>query len=116
MKLHAENTIDYEGESKLMKVHRNEFFNFGGDIKLSVVQMPLEGCRPTPLVEKHLKQIRAVNLWVYKGRRVTTWHYDGHDNFLYQFSGKKVFYLLPPQTLKARNVFSLFNNHAENVE
>ena len=43
--------------------------------------------------------IEDVNLWYYKGDRVSTWHYDGHDNFLFMISGKKTVYLAPPNTI-----------------
>lgn len=61
--------------------------------------------------------IRAINLWYYRGDRISTWHYDGHDNFLYLLAGTKVVYLLPPDhndaVLQAKIVFSLDNNHSK---
>lgn len=46
------------------------------------------------------------------GKRISDWHYDGHDNFLVMALGYKILYLAHPQNLKSREVFSLFNNHA----
>jgi ribosomal protein L16 Arg81 hydroxylase len=64
-------------------------------------------------VELSAQTIHKVNLWVYFGNRSSSWHYDGHDNFLYLLSGKKTVYLAAPHTIASKNVFSLFNNHYE---
>lgn len=71
-------------------------------------------------MEKSL--IEAINLWYYKGKRLSTWHYDGHDNFLFMLKGTKTVYLKPPKevrpfkqpflrTMKTKSVFNVNNNH-----
>jgi ribosomal protein L16 Arg81 hydroxylase len=45
------------------------------------------------MVSKYLEQVKgdlyAVNLWHYRKETVTKWHYDAHDNFLFQIKGRK---------------------------
>lgn len=64
--------------------------------------------------------IEAINLWYYKGKRLSTWHYDGHDNFLFVLKGAKTIFLKPPTEIKpssfnrkfkGKNVFNVNNNH-----
>lgn len=64
--------------------------------------------------------IEAINLWYYKGKRLSTWHYDGHDNFLFVLKGTKTVYLKPPnevrpsqlnRPMKCKSVFNVNNNH-----
>ena len=111
VKVHKDRQVEYEGDIKLMLLNKEEYFNYSGDLKLSVVQMPINSENPPSLVQKHIKKLRSVNFWLYRGKRLTDWHYDGHKNFLYQLKGRKVVYLLPPNTLKGRNPFSLYSNH-----
>jgi len=67
--------------------------------------------------------IEQINLWHYKGNRISDWHYDGHDNFLFITKGKKVVYLMAPNTvdehlfvsnefLQSKDVFNVNDNHA----
>jgi ribosomal protein L16 Arg81 hydroxylase len=51
---------------------------------------------------------------MYFGNRLSDWHYDGHDNFLYLLQGTKTVYLAAPSSIKSRSIFSLFNNHYDN--
>lgn len=50
---------------------------------------------------------------MYYGKRISDWHYDGHDNFLYVLDGLKCVYLTHPTHIKAKSFCSLFNNHCE---
>lgn len=61
-----------------------------------------------------MKSIHKINFWLYRGKRITKWHYDGHDNFLYVKEGQKTVYLAPPNSLSSQSMFSLFNNHLSN--
>lgn len=63
------------------------------------------------IVASKLKDIYKVNLWVYKGKRYSSWHYDGHDNFLYVLKGQKTLFLAHPAALPSQSIFSTFNNH-----
>ena len=65
------------------------------------------------LVARHLQTIYKANLWLYCGKRITKWHYDGHDNFLYVIKGKKTIFLAEPNSIISKSTFSLFSNHAE---
>lgn len=60
-----------------------------------------------------MKKLHKVNLWIYFGKRLTEWHYDGHDNLLYVLKGGKIVYLAEPNSIKSNTVFSLFNNHRD---
>lgn len=73
--------------------------------------MEIQNYETPDLVKHNMKQVHKVNIWLYRGKRITKWHYDGHDNFLYMKEGKKVIYLAPPNSLQSQSVFSLFNNH-----
>ena len=44
---------------------------------------------------------------------MSTWHYDGHDNFLFMKEGIKEIKLLPPGTkyLQRKSIFNINNNH-----
>jgi ribosomal protein L16 Arg81 hydroxylase len=56
--------------------------------------------------------IQAINLWFYRGKRLSSWHYDGHDNFLFQLEGAKLVKLLSPLAgMQGRSVFSVNSNH-----
>ena len=61
--------------------------------------------------KKSFKSLYRANIWFYLGKRITEWHYDGHDNFLFGLAGYKIVYLASPDTFKSNPVFSLFNNH-----
>ena len=52
---------------------------------------------------------------MYKGKRQTSWHYDGHDNFLYVLKGQKIVYIAHPQNIEPQSTFSTFNNHIKKM-
>lgn len=63
-----------------------------------------------------MSSIEKCNLWYYQGNRVTNWHYDGHDNFLYVVEGVKKVYLSKPGTIECLSVFSMNNNQGRRME
>jgi hypothetical protein len=68
-----------------------------------------------PLVKLNMDSIEKCNLWYYRGNRITHWHYDGHDNFLYVLKGQKHVYLSKPGSLKCLSIFSANNNQAKEI-
>ena len=59
-----------------------------------------------------MKSIYRINLWYYPKNRLTNYHYDSHDNFLYVLKGRKTIYLRKPGSLKCESVFSANSNQS----
>ncbi len=51
------------------------------------------------LVSMNTKSIYKINLWYYPKNRLTNYHFDSHDNFLYVLKGRKIVYLKRPGSL-----------------